>query len=69
LGLEELKGAADGVICLESKVCKLIDEKNERDGAFRIINEFIAQGVRGIWRLLSKPGQINVDFATSAVSC
>ena len=64
LGLEEFKTAADGVVCLPNqKVGKLIDEKTSVMEAFRIINEFIAQGVRGIWRLLAKPGQINVDFA------
>jgi cell division protein FtsZ len=64
LGLDEFKGAADGVVCLPNqKVCKLIDEKTSVMEAFRIINEFIAQGVRGIWRVLAKPGQINVDFA------
>ena len=63
-GLEELKGAADGVICLPNqKVFKLIDDKTTLLETLRITNDFIAQGVRGIWRLLAKPGQINVDFA------
>lgn len=64
LGLHELKSAADGVICLPNqKVFKLIDEKTSLLEAFQITNEFVAQGVRGIWRLLSRPGLINVDFA------
>jgi len=64
LGLHELKGAADGVICLPNqKVFKLIDENTSLLEAFRITNELVAQGVRGIWRLLSRPGLINVDFA------
>lgn len=64
LGLDELKAAADAVICLPNqKVFKLIDEKTTLMETLRITNNFIAQGVRGIWRLLSKPGQINVDFA------
>lgn len=64
LGLHELKGAADGVICLPNqRVCKLIDENTSLIEAFQITNEFVAQGVRGIWRLLSRPGLINVDFA------
>jgi cell division protein FtsZ len=64
LGLHELKGAADGVICLPNqKVFRLIDENTSLLEAFRITNELVAQGVRGIWRLLSRPGLINVDFA------
>ena len=64
LGLHELKAAADGVICLPNqKVFKLIDEHTSLLEAFHITNELVAQGVRGIWRLLSRPGLINVDFA------
>jgi len=64
LGLAELKSAADGVICLPNqKVFKLIDEKTSLLEAFQITNDFVARGVRGIWRLLSRPGLINVDFA------
>jgi cell division protein FtsZ len=63
-GLDELKTAADGVICLPNqKVFKLIDEKSTLLETLKITNELIAQGVRGIGRLLSKPGQINADFA------
>ena len=64
LGLQELKNAADGVICLPNqKVLAQIDEKTSLQDAFRITNELVAQGVRGIWRLLFRPGLINVDFA------
>src|SRR5580765_6615585 len=64
LGLHALKDVADGVICLPNqKVFKLIDEKTSLVQAFQITNELVAQGVRGLWRLLSRPGLINVDFA------
>lgn len=64
LGLHELKSAADGVIILPNqRVFKLIDEKTSLLDAFQITNELIAEGVRGIWRLLSQPGLINIDFA------
>jgi len=63
-GLQEWKAAADGVICVANqKVLKLVDEKTSLIDAFRITNELVAQGVRGIWRLLFRPGLINVDFA------
>jgi len=64
LGLHELKGAADGVICLPNqKVLRLIDENTSLLKALEITNELAAQGVRGIWRLVSRTGLINVDFA------
>jgi len=63
-GLHKLKEEADGVICLPNqKVFKLIDENTSLLEAFDITNEFVAQAVRGIWRLLSHQGLINVNFA------
>jgi cell division protein FtsZ len=63
LGLRELKAAADGVICLPNqKVLKLIDENTSVNEALKITNELLAQGVRGIWRLVTHTGLINVDF-------
>jgi cell division protein FtsZ len=63
-GLQNLKEVSDGVICLPNQsVFKLIDEKTSLLEAFHITNQFVAQGVQAIWRLLSKPGLINVDFA------
>ncbi len=64
LGLEQLKAAADGVICLPNqRVFKLIDEKTSLLETFNITNELLAQGVRGIWRMLTRTGHINIDFA------
>jgi cell division protein FtsZ len=63
LGLRDLKAEADGVICLPNqKVFKLIDENTSVSEALKITNELLAQGVRGIWRLLAQTGLINVDF-------
>ncbi len=63
-GWRELQKVADGVICLPNqKIFKLIDEKTSVLEAFDICNELVAQGLRGIWRLLTQPGLINVDFA------
>jgi cell division protein FtsZ len=64
LGLHELKKMADGVICLPNQqVFRLVDENTSLLEAFSVANELVAQGVRGIWRLLARPGLINVDFA------
>lgn len=64
LGLEEFKAAADGVICLPNqKVFKLIDENTSVIETFATTNDLLAQGVRGIWQLVTRPGFINLDFA------
>src|SRR5437773_7427868 len=63
-GLEQLKEAADAVLCLPNqRVLKLIDENTSLIETFKITNDLLAQGLRGIWRLLSRAGIINVDFA------
>ena len=63
-GLQELKAAADGVICLpHQKVVKLIDDHTSVLETFKITNELLAQGVRGIWQMLTRHGLIDVDFA------
>ena len=64
MGLQEFKKAADGVICLPNqKLLQFVDEKTSLPAAFAIGNDWVAQGVQGIWRMLSQPGLINVDFA------
>ncbi len=63
-GLQLLKAAADGVICIPNqKLCALVDEKTSAIETFRLGNELLAQGLRGLWRLLTRPGLIHVDFA------
>ncbi len=66
-GLAEFKSAADGVICLPNqKVFKMIDENTSVLETFKITNEFLADGVRGIWRLLMHKGLIEIHFADLA---
>ena len=66
-GLAELKSAADGVICLPNqKVFKMIDENTSVLETFKITNEFLADGVRGVWRLLMHKGLIEIHFADLA---
>ena len=64
MGLTDLKAAADAVVALPNeKVKKLADENTSFVEVFRLTNDLVVQGVRGIWRLLEKPGLVNVDFA------
>jgi len=62
--LEQLKSAADGVICLPSqRIFKLIDENSTLVETFRVTGGFLLEGVRGVWQLLTRPGLIQVHFA------
>jgi cell division protein FtsZ len=63
-GLHLLKTAADAVIALPNqKLFKLLDEKTSVVDGFKISNSLLAEGLHGIWRLLTRTGLINVDFA------
>lgn len=62
-GLEALRETADGVICLPNqKVFKLIDENTSVVSTFKLIGDLLADGVRGVWRLLAHPGLLDVHF-------
>jgi cell division protein FtsZ len=62
-GLEALREAADAVICLPNqKVFKLIDENTSVVSTFKLIGDLLADGVRGVWRLLAHPGLLDVHF-------
>ena len=61
--LEQLKSAADGVICLPSqKAFKLIDENTSVLDTFRITGGLLVGGLRGVWQLLTRPGLIQIHF-------
>jgi cell division protein FtsZ len=62
-GLLELKAAGDGVICLPNqKVFKLIDERTSVVDTFKLTDQLLAEGVRGIWRLLAHKGLLQIHF-------
>lgn len=62
--LQWLKARADSVICISNqRLFSLIDEHTSVSATFDIINSFVEEGVRSIWRLLTRPSLIPVDFA------
>lgn len=64
VGLEQLKDAADGVLCLPcQKVFKLIGENTGVVEMFKGVSEWLIEGVRGVWRLLAHKGLIQIHFA------
>jgi cell division protein FtsZ len=62
-GLDQLKSVADGVICLPcEKTFKLIDENTSVLDTFRFTDGLLVESVRGVWRLLTRPGLIRIHF-------
>ena len=62
--LDQIKSAADGVICLPCQnIFKLIDENTSLLETFRVTGGLLIEGVRGIWQLLTRPGLIQVHFS------
>ena len=62
-GLEQLKGAADGVICLPNqKTFKLIDENASVLDTFQATTQLLIEGARVVWRLLMHRGLIEIHF-------
>jgi cell division protein FtsZ len=63
-GLEQLKAAADGVICLPNQVVfKRIDETTSVLDTFKLTSELLADGVAGVWRLIVRKGLMEIHFA------
>lgn len=61
--LRQLKLAADAVICLPNqRTAALVDEKTTLVETFDIANNLLTQGLRGLWRLMTRPGLLKVDF-------
>jgi cell division protein FtsZ len=63
-GLEQLKAAADGVICLPNqKIFKLSDENTSVVETFKILNVLLTEGVSGVWRLMAHKGLLEIHFS------
>jgi cell division protein FtsZ len=63
-GLKQLKAEADAVICLPNqKSLKLINDATSVIETFRLTNEWVAEGVSGVWRLLAREGLIEIHSA------
>ncbi len=64
IGLEQLKAAADGVICLPNqKILKLNDENTSVVDTFRALNELLTECVSGVWRLMAHRGLLEIHFS------
>ena len=63
-GLRTLQRTADVIIHLPNqRLLELVPAKTGIEEAFRTSDELVGEGIHGLWRLLSKSGVINLDFA------
>ena len=61
---DTLREFADGVVCWPNqKIFKLIGENSTVADTLRNANERIAEGVCGLWRLITRRGLMDVQFA------
>jgi cell division protein FtsZ len=63
LALRQFQAQADAVLCLPNQqVFKLVAETTPVSQAFRMLNELISEGLLGIWRMITRPGLLDVNF-------
>ena len=63
-GIQELRAAVDTLIIIPNqRLLEVADPKTSMLDAFRMADEVLTSGVRGITDLITTPGLINVDFA------
>lgn len=63
-GLEALQAAADGVVCVPHQTLfRLMDPNTPLREAFKPSAALLADALRGLWRALTWPGLIALDFA------
>lgn len=63
-GLQALSESVDSLIVITNERLKdRIDLRTPLSEAFKVVDEVVAQGVRGISELITNPGFINLDFA------
>ena len=61
--LGEFKRAADAVVCVPNdRLFEMAGERATVLDVFRTSDDLLAEGVRALWRMLTKPGLINRDF-------
>lgn len=64
LGIEQLRANVDTLITIRNdSIFQVVDRSTPIDQAFRVIDDILLNGVRGISDIVNHPGIINVDFA------
>jgi cell division protein FtsZ len=62
--LSELRPNVDTLLVIENdRVMDLVEDDTPLSGAFRYVNDVLAQTVRAVVDIMAKPGLVNLDFA------
>lgn len=63
-GLKHLRQSADAVVVFPNqRVIEWVDEGAQVETAFRMIDTMVGGGLRTLWKLLTVPGLLKLDFA------
>ena len=63
-GIEFLKDCVDALVVIpNNKLLDICDRKTSMKDAFKMADQILSQGVKGISDLITSPGYINLDFA------
>ncbi len=63
-GLMHLKDKVDTLIAIPNdRILQVVGEQTTLESAFRVVDEVLYQGIRGIAELVTQSGTINLDFA------
>jgi cell division protein FtsZ len=63
-GIEELKSKVDTLVIIPNdRLLQIVEKKTSMLEAFKVADDVLRQGVRGISDLIMVPGLINLDFA------
>jgi len=64
LGVDGLKDSVDALVVIPNdKLLEICDKKTTMQEAFKMADDVLSQGVKGISDLITSPGYINLDFA------
>ena len=63
-GIAKMRAAVDSLIIIQNqRLLKLVDRRTSMKEAFHLTDEVLRQAIQGISDLITKPGEINIDFA------
>jgi cell division protein FtsZ len=63
-GIQRLQEQVDTLIVIPNdRLLQICDEKVTMEEAFRVADDILLQGIRGISEIITLPGEINLDFA------
>ncbi len=62
-GIKEMQRHVDSMIIVPNeKLWGIIDEKTSNEESFKMVDEVLLQAVKGISEVITKPGEVNIDF-------